>query len=87
MDVEAAEDLPEESPVGENGSRSTMRRKMIRDKKGRLVDQNDIELTTTTKADEIIKMFKEQVFRSSKTGGVNQEDRGHRATKIICTLG
>lgn len=64
-----------------------MRRKMIRDKKGRLVDHNDIELTTTTKADEIIKMFKEQVFRSSKTGGVSQEDRGHRATKIICTLG
>lgn len=60
---------------------------MIRDKTGRLVDQNNIELTTTTKADEIIKMFKEQVFRSSKTGGVSQEDRGHRATKIICTLG
>ena len=35
-----------------------------------------------SKADEIVKMFREQVFV-----GASSEDRAHRATKVICTLG
>ena len=45
----------------------------------------DPSAVNTTKADEIIKMFKEQVFASGIGG--TQEDRRHRATKIICTVG
>ena len=62
---------------------------MIRDKKGRLVETEEQRANQgnnqTTRADEIIKMFKEQVF--AKGIGKMQEDRSHRATKIICTLG
>ena len=45
----------------------------------------DPSAVNTAKADEIIKMFKEQVFASGIGG--TQEDRRHRATKIICTVG
>ena len=56
---------------------------MVRNKQGRLVDKETDEYQTTTKTDEIIKMFKEQVF-TPIVGGAHD---AHRATKIICTIG
>ena len=56
---------------------------MVRNKQGRLVDIEMDEYQTTTKTDEIIKMFKEQVF-TPIVGGAHD---AHRATKIICTIG
>lgn len=70
---------------------------MIRNKQGKLVDNidntktegcDDVEASgaiCTSKADEIIKMFKEQVFARTAVSAL--EDRAHRATKVICTLG
>lgn len=65
---------------------------MYRDKQGRLktmhsmlTEQEEEEPAQPSKADEIIKMFKEQVFASSVKGSL--EERAHRATKIICTIG
>ncbi len=71
---------------------SVERQKMYRDKQGRLktmssvlMEQDEEEPAQPSKADEIIKMFKEQVFASSVKGSL--EERAHRATKIICTIG
>jgi len=47
-------------------------------------DEEKVETgATLTRAEEIIKMFQEQVFTKRAT----QEKRQYRATKIICTLG
>lgn len=64
---------------------------MYKDKQGRLVEKitDDktglAETTQTSKADEIVKMFKDQVFAKNSKG--SSGDQAHRATKIICSIG
>lgn len=64
---------------------------MFKDKQGRLVEKiaddktGHAEATQTSKADEIVKMFKDQVFAKNSKGSTG--DQAHRATKIIGSIG